>query len=233
MDELAEKVLRTESPGREAVGLRIVAPAVVRPGEDFSVRLTLADAAGCPAIPCDRRVEIEGAFARPAKRRLGFNPRRLPVLEAHGFSISVEGLYRFRGWANIAGRERAVWSNPVSCRPEGPRIWRGDPHVHTVPSDCHADRCRSLNFCYAAARRVSAVVASRSDIAAVELVRNGRSIQAIRPGKWWARCEFVDAADLGTDSLPARASGRFVFYYVRVTCTSGARAWSSPVRLVL
>ncbi len=113
MDELARQALRNESPGEDAAELRIAASAVVRPGDDFSVRVTLADAAGCPAVPCSWRVEIEGAFARPAKRRLTFDPRKLPILEAQGFSILTEGLYRFRAWAEVPGRERGAWSNPV------------------------------------------------------------------------------------------------------------------------
>ena len=31
------------------------------------------------------------------------------------------------------------------------------------------------------------------------------------------------------EAFESKYLGRFVYYYVRVTCVSGARAWSSPV----
>jgi hypothetical protein len=41
----------------------------------------------------------------------------------------------------------------------------------------------------------------------------------------------VDEQPLGEAALESPHLGRFAYYYVRVTCASGAQAWSSPVWL--
>jgi hypothetical protein len=41
----------------------------------------------------------------------------------------------------------------------------------------------------------------------------------------------VDKDELGGCWLSAAGQPRFVYYYVRLTCRSGAQAWSSPVWL--
>jgi len=176
MNEFTRKILLNESPGGEPVALQVTVPTVVRPGEDFALHLSVADARGYPAHACGWRLQIEGKFARPTIRRLSFTPNRLPILRVYGYSIAVEGLYRFRVLVSMDGREHIFWSNPVCCTREGARIRWGDPHVHTVLSDCHPDRCRSLNFCYAAARWFTGL----DWVAAADHVSNGRCT----PGKW-------------------------------------------------
>ena len=51
-------------------------------------------------------------------------------------------------------------------------------------------------------------------------------------GDWHAACRFSDSGDLSAALLESPHIGRFAYYYVRVTCVSGARAWSSPVWLI-
>ena len=82
-----------------------------------------------------------------------------------------------------------------------------------------------------AARDICVAVAGKSDIDKVEIVRNGRVVHA-RPGDGWQMSvEWSDAESLAAAALESVHLGRFVYYYVRVTCTSGAQAWSSPVWL--
>ena len=44
--------------------------------------------------------------------------------------------------------------------------------------------------------------------------------------------QFADGDSLTEVALDSERLGKFVYYYVRVTCASGAQAWSSPVWLV-
>ena len=81
-------------------------------------------------------------------------------------------------------------------------------------------------------RTISVIVAGQSDICSIELIRNGESIQQIHPQSWHWTGDFIDDTPLHTHSLPSPHLGNFVFYYIRITCASGARAWSSPIWLL-
>ena len=72
-------------------------------------------------------------------------------------------------------------------------------------------------------------VAAKSDIERVDLVRNGDVIFSEAPRNWWAELQWKDETDLSELAFTSPHLGRFVYYYVRVTCTSGAQAWSSPL----
>lgn len=197
MNDFIQRILQKESPGGEPVDLRVTVPTVVRPGEDFALNLSVADDQGYPASACDWRLQIEGKFARPTVRRLSFTHGRLPILRVYGYSIAIEGLYRFRVVAAFDGRKRIFWSNPICCTQEGTRIRWGDPHVHTVLSDCHPDRCLSLNFCYAAARWFTGL----DWVAAADHVSNGRCT----PGKWREQAAVSELFDAPPEfvTLPA------------------------------
>ncbi|HRU07325.1 MAG TPA: hypothetical protein P5137_16285, partial [Candidatus Brocadiia bacterium] len=80
-------------------------------------------------------------------------------------------------------------------------------------------------------RAVRVSAAGQSDIVSIEIVRNGDVVQRMAPEGWQGRCVFEDGEDLGNLWLESRFLGCFVFYYARVTCASGAQAWSSPVWL--
>ncbi|MHC4716294.1 MAG: CehA/McbA family metallohydrolase domain-containing protein [Planctomycetota bacterium] len=80
-------------------------------------------------------------------------------------------------------------------------------------------------------RTVRVLAAAAGRIESVEVVRNGETIASHRPGSWTARFEHTDTDPPPGLWLDSAVLGRFVYYYVRVTCASGARAWSSPVWL--
>ena len=73
--------------------------------------------------------------------------------------------------------------------------------------------------------------AARGDLAAIEIVRNGQTVARAEPGDWKGRLEYTDGDDLDGLWLDSSWLGRFAYYYARVTCRSGAQAWSSPVWL--
>ena len=77
--------------------------------------------------------------------------------------------------------------------------------------------------------KIDVMVAAKSDITQIDLVRNGETIHTVSPESWQARFLYEDDDDLTKLKLTSRHLERFVYYYVRVTCNSGAQAWSSPV----
>jgi hypothetical protein len=82
----------------------------------------------------------------------------------------------------------------------------------------------------AAPRAIQVVAAAKSDIEAIEVVRNGRTVHCHPAGAWQSGFLFTDDARL--EWLDSPHLGRFAYTYVRVTCASGAQAWSSPVWLL-
>jgi hypothetical protein len=77
--------------------------------------------------------------------------------------------------------------------------------------------------------KIDVLVAAKSDIAQIDLVRNGETIHSVTPHSWKARVSYEDGEDLNKLKLGSPHLRSFVYYYVRVTCESGAQAWSSPV----
>ncbi|MFW6133050.1 MAG: hypothetical protein ACOC8F_04080 [Planctomycetota bacterium] len=166
------RILAVEAPGAAPERAQLVAPTVVRPRQAFALRLALADATGYPSVAFDGAVTIRGAFAAPKQAEVRFAAGEPAVAVADGFVIPEEGVYRFT--AELDGR--TFHSNPVICRTNARTLWWGDPHVHTVLSDCHAVRCRSLAFCFVAARHFAGL----DWATAADHVSNGRCT----PGKW-------------------------------------------------
>ena len=80
--------------------------------------------------------------------------------------------------------------------------------------------------------KIDVVIAAKSDITQVDLVRNGKTIHSVTPDAWNIRVQYEDEEDLDTLTLGSSHLAKFIYYYVRVTCKSGAQAWSSPVWIV-
>lgn len=80
-----------------------------------------------------------------------------------------------------------------------------------------------------APRRISVRCAAESAIETIEIVRNGTCVHSVSPNDWKAECEWTDVEPLEAVALrDATDQNPFVYYYVRITTASGARAWSSP-----
>ncbi|MGI5818608.1 MAG: DUF3604 domain-containing protein [Armatimonadota bacterium] len=84
---------------------------------------------------------------------------------------------------------------------------------------------------------VAAEIATRTPIERVDVVRNGVDVHTVEAAAeaWRATVEFADDADLASVAFdPGGWFDRpFVYYYLRVTCRSGAQAWTSPTWLTL
>jgi hypothetical protein len=76
---------------------------------------------------------------------------------------------------------------------------------------------------------VLAFAAAKEHIERVEVIRNGETIETVQPDDWRGALAASDQDDIRERAIDSPVLGRCVFYYVRVTCASGAQAWSSPV----
>lgn len=178
------RVLAGEAPGGEPASVSLVAPTVVACGEPFRLKVAVLDADGYPSVQCGETVKISGAFADPKAMEIAFKKGRPAVGAVEGVAVREAGVFRFE-----ASMGKSAWpSNPVACSEEpSERVWWGDPHVHTALSGCHADLCRSLNFCYVAARHVAGL----DWVSAADHVSNGRCELA----RWKDQRATCDAFD--------------------------------------
>lgn len=181
-NSLCERILAVEAPGGPVERLSVVAPSVVRPGEPFTVRLAGLDAKAYPSVECD---DVARPIGGPAQglAEVRFEDGRPAVGFIDGVRIAEEGWHRLA--FELGG---ATWlSNPVHCSPDARRIFWGDPHVHTVLSRCAPTQCRSLDFCFVAARWMSGL----DWVCAADHVSNTRGDK----GKWEAQRRAVRVFD--------------------------------------
>ncbi len=183
-DAMERRVLAGEAPGGPPVRAELVAPSLARPGRPLTLKLALADEDGYPAVAFAGRARIRGDFADPPEVEVAFSAGDPAVAAVEGVAVAEEGLYRFAVELN----GKTFHSNPLRIdRDAGGGIFWGDPHVHTVLSDCHAVRCRSALFCYTAARHFAGL----DWVSAADHVSNGRCELA----RWKESAAVSDAHD--------------------------------------
>jgi len=161
------KVLAQEAPGGPPRQLNAVIPSITRPGTPFFIRIAALDKTGYPSLHCGLAVRI----LLPGKNRreisMPFQPGTPAVGAIGGIKLRKEGFVRLEV---RLGKLRA-FSNPTYCTAKKlPGIFWGDPHVHTILSNCIVHKCRTLNFCFTCARHVSAL----DWVSAADHVSNGR-----------------------------------------------------------
>ena len=182
--DFEQRVLAIEAPGGPPARAQLVAPTLTAAGEPFAVKVALADETGYPSVEFGGVVTVRGDFASPPAIDVAFEKGRPAVAAATGVTIAAEGLFRFATELN----GQVFHSNPIRCRTGGgPRIHWGDPHVHTVLSDCHPDLCRSVMFCFAAARHFEGL----DWASATDHVSNGRCELA----RWKESAALSDACN--------------------------------------
>ena len=189
-----QKVLAQEAPGTIPAGIDVVVPSVLEPGRPFSVRLAVLDALGYPSLVCGDSVRLRHEHMVPAEVSVDFQPGTPATAEVRGVAFRQPGFHRLEA----ALGELSCHSNPARCEAgRHQRIFWGDPHVHTVLSRCHADLCRSLNFCFTAARHVTGL----DWVSAADHVSNGRCDFS----KWKEQSTVADLYDAPGElvTLPA------------------------------
>ncbi len=178
------KVLAQEAAGGAPVLVSLVVPTVTVPGEPFTVKVAVLDDRGFPSLECDGAVTVRGPGSSAPPAEVRFAHGKPAVAAVRGVVVPAEGFFRLE--AALGGD--VFVSNPTVCtRTPEQRFYWGDPHVHTVLSNCHADKCRSLNFCYTAGRYLSAL----DWVAAADHVSNGRCDFS----KWKEQCIVRDLYD--------------------------------------
>jgi len=191
-DSLQDKLLRLEAGGGPPAEVALAGPAIVEPDEPFALKIALWDEQGLAVADWDGTVGIRGPGGLQAE--IPIRPGRCACAAIAELRIRAPGFHRFE--AALAGRRFA--SPAVLCRPgPGRRLFWGDPHVHTVLSDCIAERCRSVRLAFAAGRHLSLL----DWLGAADHVSNRRCTL----GKWK---EQTAAAELANDpphfvTLPA------------------------------
>lgn len=185
IDSFADSVLRCEASGGTAREAMVVLPTVTRPGEPFSIGVSILDRHRLPSFHGVEDVVLAAGEELAEDVRLSFAAGQAAVARVHGVVLQQEGLQRIACRVN----GRTFHSNPTLCTSDTrvKQVFWGDPHIHTILSDCNSERCRSTNL---------ACIASRDTyfldwITLADHVSNGRSSK----GKWKAMWTAVDLFD--------------------------------------
>ncbi len=166
-DRLALRTIRNEGTGGCVDRVSLSVPMIVGLGEEFSVKIAVVDELGLAACDFPKRVFLELPEMN-CSWKVDLPEAGPPLAKVFGIQLGKEGIYRFK--VDLGGG-REFFSNPCIVKNEpAHKIYWGDPHVHTVLSQCHPDRCRSLAFGFQAARYLSCL----DWVAAADHVSNGR-----------------------------------------------------------
>ena len=188
LDALSERILAVEAPGGPVARLQVVVPSIVTPGEPFTVKLAALDEKVYPSIECDGAARPAEGPAQGLPDAVAFEEGRPAIAFIEGVSLPEEGLHRL----GFEFGGETYLSNPMLVDATArERIYWGDPHVHTVLSRCHPTQCRSLDFCFVAARYMTGL----DWVCATDHVSNDRCDK----GKWEAQRRAVKVFDQPPD----------------------------------
>ncbi len=117
----------------------IFVPTVVAAGRPFDVKMAVSDENGFPCFKCDEDVILDRTPFESFPEKVQFDRNKVAILTVKDVLCNHKGIFRLS--ASFCGK--TYFSNPFSCTEKvNSKIYWGDPHVHTVLSDCHPDRCR-------------------------------------------------------------------------------------------
>jgi hypothetical protein len=143
------KILRTEAKGGGINNIMIVVPTIIKSSGTFSANIAVLDENAMPVFNGTEPFTLSIENTRheiPA-----FQPGEPAVCKITGLQCNTEGFLRLQ--AEYEGT--IFYSNPALVTSKSrPKILWGDPHLHTTVGDCHAERCRTRNLAYTAARYV-------------------------------------------------------------------------------
>ena len=135
--------------------LHLVLPSVVRPGERFALRAVMMDSAGMPAEGYRGRIPLTPSEPDlEVPEAIEFGPDDLGAVTVEGLVAAREGAFYVTATPDLCPGQPPR-SNAVRVRADGPRLFWGDIHVHTVLGNCHPDHCKSPDFAYWYAREVA------------------------------------------------------------------------------
>lgn len=193
-----ERIIALEAPGGPPVRVAVTVPSIVSPDERFDAHVVLLDENGYPSVEASGAAVVRSSGSGEDIGHAEFEKGHPAIADVSGLSVPDIGLWRFEGDYDGA----TFFSNPVLCE-HNPRhrLFWGDPHVHTIISNCHPETCRSLDFGYLCARYITGL----DWVCITDHVSNGRT----DPGKWKAQqvasAVYDDAPDF-TNLLAYEAS---------------------------
>ena len=164
--DFSGRIILNELPPGKPERVSIVAPTIVRPGRPFTIKLAVHDENSRISV-WHKYFDLHFPEANINGLTVELLPDKPAIVFLDNITINKPGFSRMRAYMN----DRVFYSNPILCSDEEENeIFWGDPHIHTVLSRCHHDKCRTLNFAYTAAKYLSAL-----DWAAMaDHVSNGR-----------------------------------------------------------
>ncbi len=183
--------------------LEVVAPATVRPGDPFDLRVAARDRFGNAVDGFDGAIEFkcDGPLTPPRALRLSPGSRVFGL--ARGAVTKTPGVFRIEAFSAGGGPTLRGRSNPVLVRARGPSIYFGDLHVHS--GEVSSDAYGSMQQVFEWAR----------DLAGLDFVAKSDHSDELTPQHWARSRELVArfdqpgrfAALLGFEWTPRRTWG--------------------------
>ncbi len=210
-DRIVEKILMLESPGEDPAGVMICLPTIVFINEPFDVRIVVFDKSGYPCFQCSDEVIFDRTPFENFPSRIPFKKRKVAIVTVKNVLCNKKGIFRL----SAEFGNKTYFSNPFICQvPSGTRIFWGDPHVHTVLSDCHANKCSSAHFAFTSGRYFSCL----DWMAVTDHVSNNRgSLGKWREGMYVAELHNEDGSFITIPgyeaSFKSGAGGDNNFYF--------------------
>jgi hypothetical protein len=147
-----QKILTLEGTGKEPVKINLIAPSLIKSNVRFDLKIAVYDENGFPSVCCNANLKIKCEQDESLNFAVSFCKDKPAIARIENIILKNEGLYRFE----ITFNTQIFYSNPIYCSNSNEeQIYWGDPHIHTNLSNCHPQQCRSLNFCFTAARHSS------------------------------------------------------------------------------
>ncbi|MFN4227812.1 MAG: hypothetical protein ACK4F0_06705 [Candidatus Ratteibacteria bacterium] len=142
LDKNISKIFELESFGYEPEKIIIDIPSITEPDIPFTIKIALIDRNEYPSFKFDEIIVLKSEELNieiPVK----FKKNRPAIAFIKNFLINYEGFFKF--YCEFNGK--VFYSNPSLSRKNNTyKIFWGDPHVHTVLSDCHPDIAKSVHF---------------------------------------------------------------------------------------
>lgn len=149
IDPFFEKILGIEAKGSGVSTVMIVIPTIISPYQSFSANVALLDKNAMPVFDGSQPFTI--CVGNEKVEVPAFEAGKPAICKVTGLQLNEEGFVR----AQTEYNRQIFYSNPALVTPEErTQILWGDPHLHTTVGDCHAERCRTRNLAYTAARYV-------------------------------------------------------------------------------
>ncbi len=123
---------------QSAVRVIISAPVIVRPGEDFSIRISLLKANGYPDFNYEGELLVfDGDGIEGLPEKINFERNMEANQQLNNLQIKKEGFYRFRIKKNNENYFPSGNSNTIWCTADFPyKVYYGDMHVHSEVGKC-------------------------------------------------------------------------------------------------